>query len=376
MKLSSESASSMTASLEMSVAGASPVQIAARLPRLSGNEARALDLVARHAASLDVILGQHEGVPAAWQISLTPGVAPGLLAADAYGAEIEWAGARLHLSLPRSAPTAWLAARHPELEPAPLSDALAALALESLLADIQASVAGLSPAGPARVGVAGAELPPLSHVWTLSARAQGSGDVIYARLAADDLGLMLLAGLLAQRAAPANGLALDTLPVRVRAEIGAVTLTAAELGTLQARDVLLLDHYRVSEQGELWLSAGQGQGLRVRADASTYIVTQGWTSLMTDTPADAAPQPEAQPSAAPLAVADIPVTLTFDLGERSVTLAQLQSLQVGATFDLQRPLADGPVMIRANGALVGTGNLVQIDERIGVVIATLGSAAA
>ena len=366
----------MTASLEMSVAGASPVQMAARLPRLSGNEARALDLVARHAASLDLTLGQHEGVPAAWQISLTPGVAPGLLAADAYGAEIEWAGARLHLSLPRTAPTAWLSARHPDLEPAPLSDALAALALESLLADIQASVAGLSPAGPARVSVAGAELPPLAHVWTLSARAQGSGDVIYARLAADGLGLMLLAGLLAQRAAPANGLALDALPVRVRAEIGAVTLPAAELGTLHVRDVLLLDHYFVSEQGELWLSAGQGQGLRVRADASTYIVTQGWTPLMTDTPADAAPQPDAPPSAAPLAVADIPVKLTFDLGERSLTLAQLQSLQVGATFDLQRPLADGPVMIRANGALVGTGNLVQIDERIGVVIATLGSAAA
>ncbi|WP_255032439.1 type III secretion system cytoplasmic ring protein SctQ [Bordetella genomosp. 1] len=366
----------MSASLDLNPGAAAPAQLAARLPRLSGNEARALDLVARHGAALDIVLGQGGPRPGAWQVSLTPGVADGLLAGDAFGAEIEWAGARLHLTLPRAAPAAWLAERHPELAPAPLPDALAALALEGLLAEIQESVAGLSPAGPARVTAAEAELPALPHLWTLSARANGSGATVYARLAADGLGLLLLAGLLAQGAIARNGLALEALPVLLRADIGATRLPASALATLQPRDVLLLDHYYVSEQGELWLSAGQGQGLRVRADASTYIVTQGWTSLMTEPQADAAPQAEAQAPAAPLALADIPVNLTFDLGERRITLAQLQTLQVGATFDLQRPLADGPVMIRANGALVGTGNLVQIDDRIGVVLATLGPGAA
>ena len=50
----------------------------------------------------------------------------------------------------------------------------------------------------------------------------------------------------------------------------------------------------------------------------------------------------------------------------------LRRLQPGETFDLQKPLASGPVMIRANGALLGTGSLVEVDGRVGVTIATLG----
>jgi len=64
----------------------------------------------------------------------------------------------------------------------------------------------------------------------------------------------------------------------------------------------------------------------------------------------------------------IPVRLTFDLGEREFTLAQLRSLHPGCTFDLERPIADGPVMVRANGLLLGSGRLVDIDGRIGVVL--------
>lgn len=78
----------------------------------------------------------------------------------------------------------------------------------------------------------------------------------------------------------------------------------------------------------------------------------------------------------PLDVDAIPVRLTFDLGERTLTLAELRRLQPGETFDLQRPLADGPVMIRANGALVGTGTLVELDGRVGVTIGTLGKGGA
>ena len=40
------------------------------------------------------------------------------------------------------------------------------------------------------------------------------------------------------------------------------------------------------------------------------------------------------------------------------------------------PLADGPVLVRANGALVGSGELVEIDGRIGVTLHRLGKAGA
>eukprot|EP00887_Chlorella_sp_A99_P004404 scaffold39.g4404.t1 len=68
----------------------------------------------------------------------------------------------------------------------------------------------------------------------------------------------------------------------------------------------------------------------------------------------------------------VPVRVTFELGERQLTLGELRLLQPGQTFDLARPLAEGPVIVRANGAWLGTGDLVEIEGRIGVTLRTLG----
>src|SRR5690606_30964987 len=209
---------------------------------------------------------------------------------------------------------------------------------------------------------------PLPHAWTLTARAQANGHTVLAVLEADDLGLMLLAGLLAAARPAAGAIDEDALPIRLRAEVGAARLPADELATLVSGDVILLDEYLVGPQGELWLAIPQGQGLRVRAEQSSYLVTQGWTRLMTENPSP----DEGTPDGEPLDVDAVPVRLTFDLGERTMPLAELRQLQPGVVFDLQRPLADGPVMIRANGALIGAGELVEVDGRIGVRVRTLG----
>jgi len=345
------------------------------LPRLTVNQAQALSLVARHGASLAVTLPPAEGAQAsAWRVGLTPGAPDALRAAADWRADLEWAGAALRLYLPRGAATAWLNARVPELAAGPVPEPLRAAALETLLGEAVAAVSGLSPGGPLRVLDTGAAAheAPLAHVWTISARA-ATGDVAYAVLETDGLGLMLLAGLLGRvEPAASDAIDADALPVPLRAELGAVWLPAGELRSLAAGDVLLLDDCLVGAQGELWLGLPQGQGLRVRAQGTSYIVTQGWSHLMTTqtpNPAEAAPDAAA---GEPLDLDAIPVRLTFDLGERALTLAELRRLQPGETFDLQRPLEGGPVMIRANGALVGTGELVEIDGRAGVAISTLG----
>lgn len=66
----------------------------------------------------------------------------------------------------------------------------------------------------------------------------------------------------------------------------------------------------------------------------------------------------------------LPVRLSFDLGDVALTVAQLRALQPGQTLDLGHPLA-GAVRIRANGALVGEGDLVEIDGQLGVSIRNL-----
>ncbi len=95
---------------------------------------------------------------------------------------------------------------------------------------------------------------------------------------------------------------------------------------------------------------------------------------MTETPQSPA---DAEAGAqTPFDIDAIPVRLTFELGERHLTLGELRQLQPGQSFDLERPLADGPVIVRANGALLGTGELVEIDGRIGVTLRSVGKAGA
>ena len=353
----------------------SPAFRTAALPRLSASQAQALTLVAIHGADLRVGLPAPAGAqagPGAWRLGLTPGVPQALRQAASQRADLEWAGAALRLSLPPDALAAWTDARLPDLGAGDLPEALRAAALETLLAEAVTAFAPVSASGPVHV-LAEPRDAALPHAWTLAARAEARGETALAVLEADDLGLMLLAGLLG-RVPPGAAAAIDesALPVRLRAEIGRAVLPAAELRTLGGGDVVLLDEYLVGPEGELWLGIAQGQGLRVRAEHSSYLVTQGWTSLMTQT----VPPDDAAAAAEPLDLDAIPVRLTFDLGDRTLPLAELRQLQPGAVFDLQRPLSDGPVMIRANGALVGTGELVEVDGRIGVRVGTLGKGGA
>lgn len=362
------------------------------LPRLSAGKAQALTLVAVHGANVRVSLPttqDAESAPGDWILGLSPGVPDALRQAASHRVDLSWAGASLRVSATPGALLAWVNARLPGLGLDTLPVVLQEAALETALGEALAALAPLSSSDPLRVAADASDLV-LPHAWTFSARSLPGGELALMVLEADDLGLMLLARLLKQANPGGSGVLDDVdLPVSLRAELGRAVLPLFELQSLTVADVILLDEYWVDSHGELWLCIPQGQGLRVRAEHSSYLVTQGWTTLMTQdfsAPFDPPPMEPDEPSMAqdesllepdappaePLALDAIPVKLTFDLGDRTLPLSELRQLQPGAVFDLQRPLADGPVMIRANGALLGTGTLVDVDGRIGVCIATLG----
>lgn len=343
----------------------------ATLPRLTVNQAQALSLIALHGEDIAVTLPPLEGDDAltgSWRIRLTYGAPQALGQAASLRTDLDWAGAAVRLHLPPAALSAWIDTRLPDLSSAQLPPALQAAALETLLAEAVNALAAVSSGGPPRVKPESGSVP-LAHVWTLAIRAQVSGHTVLAMLEMDELGLMLLAGLLSKVPVSANSeVDAESMVLRLRAEIGAAKLPASGLRVLAPGDVILLDEYLVGAQGEFWLSLPTGQGVRVRAEQSSYLVTQSWTTLMTENPT----LTEDVSDSEPLNVDAIPVRLTFDLGDRNMTLAEVRSLQPGVIFNLQRPLADGAVMIRVNGALVGSGALVEIDGQVGVCIATLG----
>jgi len=61
----------------------------------------------------------------------------------------------------------------------------------------------------------------------------------------------------------------------------------------------------------------------------------------------------------------LPVRLVFVAGETEIALRDLQALAPGYVFDLRQPV-DRHVEVRANGRAIATGELVEIDGRVGV----------
>jgi len=66
-----------------------------------------------------------------------------------------------------------------------------------------------------------------------------------------------------------------------------------------------------------------------------------------------------------LAIEQMDLEISFDLGRIQVPVASLRTLQAGYVFELDTTLNE-PVTIRANGRRIGRGRLVQIGDRIGV----------
>jgi type III secretion system YscQ/HrcQ family protein len=73
----------------------------------------------------------------------------------------------------------------------------------------------------------------------------------------------------------------------------------------------------------------------------------------------------------PLPLEQLTVQLSFQVGEKYLTLSELQLMKAGYTFELESTV-DKPVTIYANGTPIGMGELVQIEKRVGVRILDWG----
>ena len=81
--------------------------------------------------------------------------------------------------------------------------------------------------------------------------------------------------------------------------------------------------------------------------------------------ADSAPKTALKSVSVP--VSNISITLTFETGRQKISFGELDTLEKGYTFVCQNPV-ENPVEIRANGTLIGYGQLVDVDGKIGVQI--------
>jgi len=164
---------------------------------------------------------------------------------------------------------------------------------------------------------------------------------------------------------------LDDLPVPLRLAVGWADIQTRQLTSLRRHDVVLLDECWLQDGSHLMLRVAEGLGLPCAVGKTTLQITEGFRRIMSDTlHPDETGDFDDSDDDADVSLDELPVRLSFDLGERTVTLAELRCIAPGYTFDLGRELRRA-VIVRANGRAIGEGELVDIDGRMGVSLLTL-----
>jgi type III secretion protein Q len=160
----------------------------------------------------------------------------------------------------------------------------------------------------------------------------------------------------------------DHLPVTWSIEVGRVDLAASRVRALACLDIILANGTGALHEREIRLVNGHDLALTGKAVQPGRFkvenIMKGGKDTMkkTSAPSDKSP-------AATLATADIPVSLVFEIGQIQITIGELQHLQAGYTFSLTESIdMDRPVTIKANGVAIGKGEMVMIDDRLGVRI--------
>ncbi len=75
-------------------------------------------------------------------------------------------------------------------------------------------------------------------------------------------------------------------------------------------------------------------------------------------------------------LASLPIAITIEVGELSMPLSALSDIAVGTTLALAKPLDEHLLTIRANGHAIAFGELVMLDNEVGVRVKRLSSRAA
>ena len=340
------------------------------LPSLSANEARARSSIAREVVGRRV--PALSGVDGAALLSLEPLARGGLQAIfdKPHWLEVEWAGARLLVELPSGGVDSWLRGFLGGVTPATLSTTWREAAITRAFGMILKALSATGQ-GKARLVSQSAVSPPAipSHSFSLTLRYPASGETVHGRLHVDGLGLLLVTEIVVRL--PCRHAATDQsrLPIPMRLAIGETGMTLSLLREVRRGDVVLITRRFVQADDQLLLQVPtpDGQwGLPVQIGDMCMTVIDSMRRLTSD---------QSQPSSSEFQWDDLPIHLSFDLGEKILALRELQRLQSGETLPLDRPL-DRCVSIRANGVVIGSGELVDIDGRLGVSVASLNATGA
>lgn len=169
-----------------------------------------------------------------------------------------------------------------------------------------------------------------------------------------------------------------TLTVPADVTIGRLALTRRELSAIEPGDVVVMA-----------ATAAGSVSVRIGERTFTFFPSQdqyvcgGSTSLEAPRPASFRSEitamsemnTEDRPAENehPGGLADLVLAVDFDIGRIEIPMATVAGWTPGTVIQMQQPALDSgvPVTLRVNGQAIGTGDIVRIDDRIGVRITRL-----
>lgn len=281
---------------------------------------------------------------------------------------VEWGGGQMALDVAPSALDAWVQVVLGTDALVSLPEAFRQAALEHVLQWLTAALdsAMRGPAQLQSVAPTDASRPAEApHALAMTVQFE-QGPTLHCTLHMDSLALMLVSSLARDLPASAGQKPeLDALPVMLQLCIGQTALPLKQLRSLRQGALVWLSQSHVH--------TGQGVLLRTAIGArrawSAQAVLQDGQLLLTSQPHTMTSPSDAPQDSddTPISLDEMPIQLSFDLGTKTVTLGQLRQLGEGHALPLDRDI-QAAVSIRANGALIGQGQLLDIDGRLGVLI--------
>ncbi len=142
-------------------------------------------------------------------------------------------------------------------------------------------------------------------------------------------------------------------------EIGTMTLAISELEEIEVADVLMIEAVEENARNQkLRLRLVSGERFRASFDNETLKIESGVIKMSNENENDV------------IAMGDLPVKLTFDIGDMELPFHEVESLTAGYIINLKKPFSE-VVKIRSQNRVIGTGELVDINGKVGVRIISL-----
>jgi type III secretion protein Q len=271
--------------------------------------------------------------------------------------ECDWGGARLLVGIARASLDELAGAAMPGPEPARWPMPVLLAALEYAASRLAAAVESATRKSLRIVSLE--QRPDIAGLDAYAWHARSHDRELAGELLVDATAGRFLAAALREQPVVPTAENWNALPMRLRLVAGWVDLSASALRSIAQRDVVLLDECLLSRDNRLMALLSPRLGLLCELDGCALRVLEGVQEIMGDVDDSVA--------ASSGLMDDVPVRLTFDLGEREISLGDLRSLEPGYLFNLGRD-PKSTVSIRANGRLIGDGELVDIEGRVGVSV--------